>query len=256
MKESILHDEGALSQLGSPRQDLDACANEWSRFESEWNALLREHDLLIQMERELEGRVSTAESILSKRDETAALFSRYSEVEESLGVFSSALVNTQQQLREGVVEAINAALTELWPALYPYQDFTLAKVLVQDNDYVLTLRERSGAWIPAESTLSGGERSAAALALRMAIAFVLTRQLSWIILDEPTHNLDSKSVASLSSLLRERLPGLVDQVFVITHSPEIERAATGSLYVMNRQKDEDGATFPEERVIDIGTRVV
>jgi exonuclease SbcC len=106
-----------------------------------------------------------------------------------------------------------------------------------------------------ESALSGGERSAAALTLRMAIAFVLTRQLSWMILDEPTHNLDERSVRTLSQMLREKLPTFLDQIFVITHNPEIEKSATGSLYLLQREKNEDGATIPIVQTIDHGTKV-
>jgi exonuclease SbcC len=112
-----------------------------------------------------------------------------------------------------------------------------------------------GNWIDVESSLSGGERSAAALTLRMAIAFVLTRQLSWVILDEPTHNLDERSVKLLSFMLREKLPLLVDQIFVITHNPEIEKSATGSLYLLQREKNEDGITIPLLKTMDPGTKI-
>ena len=84
---------------------------------------------------------------------------------------------------------------------------------------------------------------------------MLTRQLSWIILDEPTHNLDAKSIQMLSSMLKTRLPSLVDQVFVITHSPEIEKSATGSLYVLQREKNEDGVTIPLNKMVDLGTKI-
>jgi DNA repair exonuclease SbcCD ATPase subunit len=255
MKREAEEEGKHLVSLGNPRVEWDKLNTEWASFESEWNALDREKELLSQVEQELSARVSSVQKLQKQRDDISSTLSYYGEVEEGLGIFSNALVETQQQLREGVVEAINAALGELWPSLYPYQDFTLAKVLVQDNDYVLTVKERSGSWISAESSLSGGERSAAALALRMAIAFVLTRQLSWIILDEPTHNLDAKSIQMLSSMLKTRLPGLVDQVFVITHSPEIEKSATGSLYVLEREKNEDGITIPVNKMIDLGTKI-
>lgn len=251
----ITADEVVLTTHGNVRGELDSLNAEWARFESEWNALEREKGLLGQVEQELEARVKSIESLHAQKESLESKLVLYSDVEEGLGIFSNALIETQQQLREGVVEAINAALLELWPALYPYQDFSLAKLQVQDNDYVLSVREKNGGWVEAESSLSGGERSAAALALRMAVAFVLTRQLSWIILDEPTHNLDVKSVNSLSSMLRERLPGLVDQVFVITHAPEIEKAATGSLYVLERNKNEDGPTTPVNKLVDLGTRI-
>ncbi len=216
----------------------------FSEKQSYVSSLKKEMELEETIQAEWVERIRSIEQILGKRTEVHQRQARSRAIQESLSVFSNVLVETQEQLRETVVEAINAALEELWPSVYPYTDFVLAKILIQDTDYVLTVQEKNGDWISAESSLSGGERSAAALALRMAIAFVLTRQLSWIILDEPTHNLDAKSISMLSSMLRNRLPGLVDQVFVITHSLEIEKAATGSLYVLQREKNEDGITIP------------
>ncbi len=252
----LVENESSLKTFAPARGEYNQLFSKFSTISSETDACAREMQLVSSMVHELSERVAGAEKLGAQKAELHQRLSHAQSVEEVLGVFSQSLVVTQQQLREGVIEAINAALQELWPSVYPYEDFSLAKVLIQDNDYVLTVKEKSGNWISAESSLSGGERSAAALALRMAIAFVLTRQLSWIILDEPTHNLDTKSVQALSFMLRERLPSLVDQVFVITHSSEIEKAATGSLYVMQREKNEDGITIPLNKLIDSGTKII
>lgn len=256
VERQLLESEKSLHTLASAREEYNHVLSSFSTISSEIDACVREMQLVSSMVRELNERVSSAEKLSLQKSELNQRLARAKSIEEVLGVFSHSLVVTQQQLREGVIEAINAALQEIWVSVYPYEDFSLAKVLIQDNDYVLTVKEKSGNWISAESSLSGGERSAAALALRMAIAFVLTRQLSWIILDEPTHNLDVKSVQALSLMLKERLPALVDQVFVITHSSEIEKAATGSLYVMQREKNEDGITIPLNKLIDSGTKVI
>lgn len=256
VEKQLAENEHSLSPLSSARDEFQTIFSRFSTISSETDACVREMYLVSSAEKELVERVSSAEKLNEQKEQLAQRLEHARSVEEVLGVFSQSLVVTQQQLREGVIEAINAALQELWPNVYPYEDFTLAKVLIQDNDYVLTVKEKRGEWISAESSLSGGERSAAALALRMAIAFVLTRQLSWIILDEPTHNLDVKSVQALTVMLRDRLPGLVDQVFVITHASEIEKAATGSLYVLQREKNEDGITIPLNKLIDAGTKII
>jgi exonuclease SbcC len=93
-----------------------------------------------------------------------------------------------------------------------------------------------------EGETSGGERSSACLALRIALAFVLTQNLSWIILDEPTHNIDRRGVRELAITLREHLPGIVEQIFLITHNQELESAASAYLYILERDKDANEAT--------------
>ena len=59
---------------------------------------------------------------------------------------------------------------------------------------------------------------------------VLASNLGWLILDEPTHNLDRMTVSRLSLLMREHMPTLIDQIFLITHDSEMENAASAKIY--------------------------
>ena len=70
--------------------------------------------------------------------------------------------------------------------------------------------------------------SIAALVLRIAFSLVLAPQLRLIVLDEPTHNLDSKGVSQLAMTLRDRIGDILDQVFIITHEEELMNAVTGN----------------------------
>jgi len=46
-------------------------------------------------------------------------------------------------------------------------------------------------------------------------------------------------------MLREEMPKLVEQVFVITHDKELENAASSNLYLLTRNKDLDEPTKVE-----------
>ncbi len=61
-------------------------------------------------------------------------------------------------------------------------------------------------------------------------------------LDEPTHNLDTASIDLLGETLRDRLPGLIEQIFLITHEERLESAVSGNLYKLERNKELDEAT--------------
>ena len=61
-------------------------------------------------------------------------------------------------------------------------------------------------------------------------------------LDEPTHNLDKQGVRELARVLKNHLPQLVEQVFIITHDEELEQAASGKLYKLERKKEQDEPT--------------
>lgn len=167
------------------------------------------------------------------------------EVSEKLGVFSNCLIATQVELREAMLDTINQAMTTIWQAIYPYTDFTDARLCVVEGGYDLQVLTRNNEWTRVEGILSGGERSAAALCIRIAFALVLTKKLSMLILDEPTHNLDSNAVGKLSEMLREELPKLVEQIFVITHDKNLEGAASSNLYLLKRDKNSDESTKTE-----------
>lgn len=74
-------------------------------------------------------------------------------------------------------------------------------------------------------SLSGGERVAVALALRLAIAYMMgTNKLDFIILDEPTTHLDEERRKSLVKIIAEVFRdgvGPLSQVLIITHDAEI-----------------------------------
>ena len=112
---------------------------------------------------------------------------------------------------------------------------------IRDGDYVLELRDSTG-WISVDGIASGGERSLACLVLRIAFALVLAPQLKWLVLDEPTHNLDSRTVEDLAKVLRDNINEYVEQVFLITHDSALEDAVSGYLYKFDRKKEKDGIT--------------
>ena len=130
-------------------------------------------------------------------------------------------------------------MQSIWEELYPYGDFQSIRLFVDENDYVLQLQELDGKWVSVDH-VSGGERSLAALTLRIAFALVLAPQLRWLILDEPTHNLDIKAREELAKVLRDRIGEFIDQVLLITHDPVLEDAVSGVLYKIEREKEKNG----------------
>jgi exonuclease SbcC len=154
----------------------------------------------------------------------------------------NALVEVQESLRTRLIGAVNQALSAAWSRLYPYNDYSSARLSPLSDDYSLELCTAGGEWIAAERA-SGGERSIASLALRMAFARVLAPKLDVLILDEPTHNLDAAGIGALSAALREASagPGGFSQVFVITHEDGLREAADDSaLYEFSRSKKDSG----------------
>ncbi|MEM7824955.1 MAG: AAA family ATPase [Candidatus Aenigmatarchaeota archaeon] len=159
-----------------------------------------------------------------------------------LKIFEKALETTQIQLRQEFITSVNYTMNNIWPTLYPYQDFTGIRLAIEEGDYILQLKSLNNEWVNVEGIASGGERSIAALALRIAFALVLAPHLRIAFLDEPTANLDSKAISELATTLRERIGEFIDQTFIISHDPMLEDAITGHAYRLERDKSKDEPT--------------
>jgi exonuclease SbcC len=212
------------------------------------NAILKEKEIEMRIDGidnlagEKQARVKEYEAAVQQMEKDKAEVERLRKNVKELKIFTEALRQTQVQLRENFISAVNMRMAELWQTLYPYRDFAGVALAIEEGDYVLKLQERSGAWVNVEGVASGGERSIACLALRIAFSFVLTPQLPMLVLYEPTANLDSKAVEDLARTLREGMTNFVDQIFLITHDEKLEEAVTGSLYRLERDKSKDGFT--------------
>jgi len=154
---------------------------------------------------------------------------------EELKIYKNALLETQVGLRKELIDAINNAMNEIWGIFYPYGNYKALRVNVTEKDYVFEFLENDE-WKPLETIASGGERACAALTLRVALAMVLTPNLSWLIMDEPTHNLDRQAIALLSETLQTRVPQVVKQTFVITHEEGLIGADFSRTYKFDRDK--------------------
>ncbi|HEV8289687.1 MAG TPA: LAGLIDADG family homing endonuclease [Candidatus Norongarragalinales archaeon] len=156
--------------------------------------------------------------------------------QEALQKFHSLLGETQAELRAELVDAVNEALASVFPAVYPYGDFRAVRLEASEEDYAIQLQSRDNTWLAIEGA-SGGEKSCAALALRIAFASVLSPGLSLLVLDEPTHNLDARAVELLSAALRDELPKLVEQTFIITHDDNLKESASTTIFRVERDKE-------------------
>jgi len=233
-----------ISSLGYYEKDFDearalleATRIRQQKLELEKNALQQQLKMVTEMEAALRRRMEEIE----KNRKTVAYLSKLS---EELKMYKNALLETQINLRRNLIEAINAAMNEIWTIFYPYKNYSGIRLSVTEKSYIFEVYEHGG-WKTLETVASGGERACAALTLRVALATVLTPNLSWLILDEPTHNLDKEAVALLSETLQFKVPQVVSQTFVITHDEGLMGADFASSYRFYRNKEINGPTQAE-----------
>jgi exonuclease SbcC len=124
-----------------------------------------------------------------------------------------------------------------------FERFNLAYSDIKiDDDYNIAVLGPGGE--QQIDQISGGERVALAIALRLAIAQVLSGRVETIIMDEPTTHLDEERrkelVNILSSFFREG-GRIIPQMLIITHHPEIVDVAD-VIYIIRK---EDGYSIAE-----------
>jgi DNA repair exonuclease SbcCD ATPase subunit len=178
------------------------------------------------------------ENVLKSKMEASKL----ENIEKNLKIFRLALEKTQENLRKHFIVSVNAYMNKIWQDIYPHPDLVGVRLSIEGGDYVLQLQERAGNWVNVEGRASGGERTLAALALRIAFALVLAPHLRVMFLDEPSHNLDSNAISELAITLRDRIGNFLDQVILITHEEGLMNSVTGRCYKLERDKARDGPT--------------
>ncbi len=244
-KKQLEENEISLSSLSFNESEYSKIQEEKYSLSSEVSTLKERKAGLFQLISSYETRLKSMDiyeqQLLSLKQESLFLSTSIS----SLEAFSLALASTQLEMREHLLDSINQFLDLMWHSLYPYSDYKSLKLFTEkiglSDSYRLKVLSSEG-WLNISNYLSGGEKSIAALALRISFSLVLTKNLSWLILDEPTHNLDSQAISKISELFSTHLPKLVEQIFIITHDKELEKAATSSLYFLDRDKSIDQPT--------------
>ena len=107
--------------------------------------------------------------------------------------------------------------------------------LIIDDDYNVTLVGAGGE--QSVDSISGGERAALALAMRLALARVLVGgALEFVMLDEPTVNMDESRRRELVRVLKRVAGGgaTIPQLIVVTHDREVEEAAD-AVYLVSKE---------------------
>jgi exonuclease SbcC len=238
-----------LSQLSIEREMLSSFSL------SVLEKIEQDYQNVIVLEKELQTRLSSQDDIVKEKQKLLneienkkkvlenyrIEIKRLEAISEQLQLLENSLESTQEQLRKDFVTAVNEAMQSIWPELYPYKDIYSIKLGIEEGDYVLQLQDSTG-WVTADGIVSGGERSIACLALRIALSLVLAPNIDMLVLDEPTANLDSRTVEVLANVLRDRITNFVEQVFLITHDSSLENAVSGYLYRLEREKERDGFT--------------
>ncbi|MHB1830485.1 MAG: AAA family ATPase [Candidatus Micrarchaeaceae archaeon] len=231
----IAVDEGLIDKLQAELVNANSEISKHSANLSSANKFIKDK----------EGQVKEKESDIEKISRLQDDLKKKKSLVDNISKFKSALAETQAVMRTQLINSINDIMQNVWSELYPYGDYKSILLDVADDDYSLkvkTLVNNEYVWEDVEAIASGGERSTACLAMRIAFSLVLVPNLKWLILDEPTHNIDDEGLSKFVQMFSERMPGIIDQVFIITHDDILKQVSNARIYQLARNKEEDKET--------------
>lgn len=234
-----------LEELEFDKEELEKKQEKLSGLSEKLSVAEKERDSSKELLEEKLKRLETLEEQVERLENLEKETENLDRLLDFVHDYSNGLEETQVALRERFVERLNQLMDSIWSQVYPYDDYYSIRLNAEEG-YLLEVLDSENNWISAEAEVSGGERHSAALVMRLGLTFVLSPELELLMLDEPTHNLDSSAVEELADTLHERTSELLDQLFVVTHDPALEASATGKLYQFQKKGTETGLTEVEE----------
>ncbi|WP_237739702.1 AAA family ATPase [Methanobacterium formicicum] len=229
-----------LDQIQKVIDDLNYNEEAHERVKNEWKLKNEELMELSGQKQLLVGQLDQLSNSIQEIEQKLDSLKKYEKELKNLKDFLKLLNiirdlygkdGVQKDLRNISRPLIEEKTRELFERFnFEYSDVRL------DEDYDVTIYGPSG-----ESSLdmiSGGEKIAVALALRLGITQVLSGgNLEMIMLDEPTIHLDAYRRQELIDLLKKM--SIIPQMIIVTHDVDLEDAADN---IMKIEK-EDGVSF-------------
>ncbi len=217
LEEKLRALEGVEEEYSKTRDRVDELNEEYRRLSGESSRLA---GIEQRLREELEHARSEYEKALKAREEKERIDKLVSLLKKIREAYSKD--GLQRIIRSKAKELVEYYLKEIVSSF----NLNISDVSL-DEDFNITVTTPSGEQ-PVE-TISGGERVALAIALRLALAKALVgRGVESIILDEPTIHLDEERRRELVRILKTSFKGareVVPQLIIVTHDRELEDAA-------------------------------
>ena len=205
-------------ELKDKSKELDTARQNVGYYKSEIGKL---KEILDELNKNLKKAEKQTQMVNSYQKEIEQL----SSIEPVAEKFKNILQDAPELLISKTTSKISSYLTNMVKRLLPQQGFD--KVIFQNDGDVRLFNKESTI---DKITLSGGEKTVLALALRLALADYVA-PLQFLTLDEPTNHLDSRRVSEFMEIIdREQLfSHSKGQLLLVTHRENFNRNATGRI---------------------------
>jgi len=181
---------------------------------------------------EIEGKIESLKEEIKKLKENLKKIEnlqikleKYKKLENALGING-----IQKIIRDSALERLPVMTETIFKAF----GFEFSQIRFSENFDIkiqVPTYERKDRYIPVDA-ISGGQKVALGIALRLALSNFLGNRSEFLILDEPTVHLDQQRKEELINiLLKLKEKNFIKQLIIVTHDREIEDAADQIYYV-------------------------
>ena len=230
-REKLKEKERERDALCFSPEEYEGIERKFREIERKITALESSLNELCKRERELIDRKSEISASLSEMRNELAELERLRDFLHALRRIRDAFSKDKSQrvLRERLAPIISEYTREF------LECFNLEiSDCVLDEDFEVFAVKRGGEI--SVKAMSGGEKVAVAISLRLAIAKALSGKITTVIMDEPTTHLDEERRRELVEILKNFFKGsssILPQMIVVTHHREIEDAADNLILIEN-----------------------
>ncbi|MBE6499622.1 MAG: SMC family ATPase [Methanobrevibacter thaueri] len=249
LKGFVQNKNAYMTQLETIKEDIGVSLNQKEIIENKIKSSLYDKDkyeqILYNFERyerrkntfseelfEIKGRAKESISAIQDLTEKLKLASKFQNEYNNINDFMEILKHIRKLYGKGCIQkdlrnisrpAIQKHTKEFFNEFnFNYSDLTI------DDEYEVTVYGPEGK--SSISMVSGGERIAIALALRLGITQAMANgELDTILLDEPTIHLDASRKHELINLLKDM--SSLPQMIIVTHEAQLENAADNLIKV-------------------------
>ncbi|ACO03573.1 MAG TPA: hypothetical protein DEP48_02005 [Persephonella sp.] len=224
--------ERSVKDINTIEKGLEDIRSEIENSEMELKGLT---ERISDLEREitkLETEISLKEKEIKKAEEirkdiqiNQEKAEKYRRIEKALGPDG-----IQKIIRDTALYELPKLTNQIFSIFgFPFQQVRFSESF--DITLLVPTLEKKDRFIPVNA-ISGGQRTALGIALRLAIGRFLSSKNEVLILDEPTVHLDDQRRSELINLLLElKRKNFVRQLIIVTHDTEVEDAADNIYYV-------------------------
>ncbi len=210
-----------LSKLENYKNvDFENIDNEIKRIEKEIEKISNE---IGKLQGEIETNEKRIEELKIRREDIKKELDEYEKKKNQKEIYeelNNKLLNLITFEREKSYENLKFYVQYYFDK-FNLSDYKSIEIKFSEEEMNIFIRNESGYDINV-SSLSGGEKTALSLAIRLAIAQMLDIKFKIFILDEPTDGMDNERIESLGELFYNFIKYNPDyQLIVITHEEEI-----------------------------------